>query len=1119
MTAQRGNNPTQTQPIDEILSIIQYNVHASDTVMIPFLHKAAKEGRQILAIQEPYLNKTTKGTTTHPDYWVAIQATGKARTCFFILKTLHQSIWHVHHHSDDIATLKLQLKDRTIHIHNIYNPSPHTTQPTAAPTLAKVRDILQEEEQESILLGDFNLHNPLWNAPTRNSYHGDSEKLIDITAESQMTLTTPQGTITWEKGELQTTLDLAFITPGIYPALVKCSRVESLEYGSDHFPICTSMLTATLQKADNKRRQWKRANWEALKKHITETLKAYTGPKTRQEIDVNIIAATKAIQEAVDLHVPWAKPSPRANPAWSKEVEELVKEARRARRKATSGNPWDIRRYHTLNNTKKRALRRGRSFAWRSFAAEVSKGHGLWRMTKWAKTKADQPQTTPQFPPLQQSATEEPTFDNTIRTQILAKKFFPPPEAADLADIEHTIYPQPVLVPQEVTEAMIRAALKKMHPDKAPGPDGIINRILKECLKELLPVLVPTFNMCAKLGYHPKPFREGCTIAIRKPGKPSYTVAAGYRPIMLLNTMGKLLEAVIATEISRITEEYQLLPETQMGARPGKSTLTALTLATELIHSTWQLDPFLVISMLNLDLAGAFDKVVHDRVLHCLRARRVPEWIVLYITSFLSERTTTIKYGEYTSEHIAVKSGIPQGSTLSPILFLYFAADLIDILNQGEGFAFGFVDDTSLMAVGQTTGQTTRLLTEAHEKCIKWAEKHGAKFEPDKYKLIHFTRRPNKHNLSATVTIPGFSEGPVPSLRMLGVILDTKLTWKPHIAFTLDKMKTVGNALSRLTASTWGASLKKGKHIYTAAVRPVITYGSGVWHTPTAIKGHSKANTTKLKIEQNKHLRVITGAYRATPVAELEHEAGIPPIDIHLDSQVLGFQTSQATTTAAQTISKECKRVKNRVWRANRARPALVPTPHTAKKTWAKKEIEKSLEGSQHTWATATKGERKRCVQEYVAKQGKGRWEEYRHKRRSHTTAAQGAKWDAKIDQWHTNLTKAQSALAIQIRTEKIGFQDFLYRMRVPDVLGPWCECRRGIQTAKHIIEYCSKYSHQRNRIHQAAGTADYNQLISSQRGLEVVTRWIIQEGMLPQFSRAKELLMDLDLDPDPDRD
>ena len=571
--------------------------------------------------------------------------------------------------------------------------------------------------------------------------------------------------------------------------------------------------------------------------------------------------------------------------------------------------------------------------------------------------------------------------------------------------------------------------------------------------------------------------------------------------------MGKLLEAVIATEISKITEEHQLLPDTQMGARPGKSTLTTLTLATEIIHGTWQRDPHLVASMLNLDLAGAFDKVVHKRVLHCLRARRIPEWIVQYIASFLSERTTTIKFGEHTSKPIAVTSGVPQGSTLSPILFLFFAAELIEELNRDRIFAFGFVDDTSLIAIGHTTAQTTRLLTEAHTRCQAWAQRHGAKFEPDKYKLIHFTRRPKKHNLKATVDIPGFKEGPVPSLRMLGVILDTKLNWKPHIASVKAKLTTTVQAIHRLTASTWGATHKKGQHLYKAAVRPVITYGSSVWHSPEGTPEYRKTNLTKLATFQNECLRRITGAFKATPIMELQHEAGITALDTQIESQILSHQLSQ-TNNVAKTITKEYKRIRGMVWTANRkTKEGKGQTPHAIKQKWTKEKLERKGEIPQNGSQAITKAEKKRCIQEYTSKKEETRWKLYQGRGRKGKTAAKEAAWDAKIDQLHTQLTKAQSALAIQIRTEKIGFRDFLYRRKVPNIDGPWCDCQREQQTAKHIIIRCSKYSPERSRVFTQAGTQDYMQMISTAKGLEAVTKWMIKARMLEQFSRAAELL------------
>src|SRR6266480_335715 len=1030
------NIPNTQQNNQETLRIVQYNTHNSNPVQIPFLHKAAKEKIQIIAIQEPSLNKYTKGTATHPDYWTAISPSGKARICFYISKEIKTNQWQVNHHSDHISTLRLQLKDRAIHIHNVYNQPLDSYKATEAPTIMELKGILQEEE-ETILVGDFNLHHKSWNATTKPNSHADAYKLVQCTEQANMRRATPQGLTTWERGDSKTTIDLTFISRRLYPALINCDRSDDLDTNSDHYPIRTEILTTALQKEDNKRRQWKKADWPSIRAHIKKIAKECPNPETPQEIDQNIRTITNAIQEAVNKHTPWAKPSTRANPAWTQEVETLIQEARKARREAADHNPWNIMRYKQLTNTKKRALRRGKSLAWRKFITETTQKKGLWHMAKWAKTKANQPQTTPQFPPLQEGPDTTPTFDNTTRARILAKKFFPPPEEADLSNIQGYTYPQEIDVPQEIKEEMIKDALRKMHPDKAPGPDGITNRVLKECIVELAPVLVPTFNMCAKLGYHPKPFREGCTIAIRKPGKPSYTVAAGYRPIALLNTMGKLLEAVIATEISKITEKHHLLPDTQMGARPSKSTLTALTLATEIVHGTWKKNANLVVTMLNLDLAGAFDKVVHERVLHSLRARKVPEWIVRYIKSFL---------------------------------------------------------------------------TEGHTKCQEWAQGHGAKFEPDKYKLIHFTRQPKKHNLKATVDIPGFNEGPVSSLKMVGVILDARLNWKPHVATVRAKLTTTVQAINRLTASTWGATHKRGQQLYKTTVRPVITYGSSVWHTPEGITGHSKPNLAKLATFQNECLRRITGAYKATPIPELQHEAGIPAIDTQIEAQILSSQISQASTEETGLIEKECKRIDKMIWKpkGSNHRKEIKQTPHRAKQKWAREKLEELGEGQKNSGHNTTKDERKKYTQKFTNRKEETRWKLYQEKERrgrGKKTAAKEAAWDAKIDQLHAQLTKAQSALAIQIRTEKIGFRDFLYQRKVPSINGPWCDCQRGRQTAKHIIAYCTKYSTERSRMYEQTGLRDYTQTVSTAKGLKIVTRWIIKSGMLEQFRRATELL------------
>ena len=160
---------------------------------------------------------------------------------------------------------------------------------------------------------------------------------------------------------------------------------------------------------------------------------------------------------------------------------------------------------------------------------------------------------------------------------------------------------------------------------------------------------------------------------LRKDGDRDYSLSGSYRPIALENTLSKVVEGFLAYRITSITsafEEHGLLPSTQMGARSGRSTLTALSLLTSTVHSVWQKDPGHIVSMLSLDLSGAFDKVSHERLLWRLRGKGSPAWLCKVIQSFLTGRQTQISFDGYKSNLIPVHTGIPQGSRLSPILFL-----------------------------------------------------------------------------------------------------------------------------------------------------------------------------------------------------------------------------------------------------------------------------------------------------------------------------------------------------------------------------------------------------------------------------------------------------------------
>lgn len=162
---------------------------------------------------------------------------------------------------------------------------------------------------------------------------------------------------------------------------------------------------------------------------------------------------------------------------------------------------------------------------------------------------------------------------------------------------------------------------------------------------------------------------------------------------------------------------------------------------------------------------------------------------------------------------------IPQGSPLSPILFLLCISGLLGQLQDPEKgtLGFGFVDDTYLVTWGASAAQNCHRLNTAHSQCQRWAEAHGAKFAPDQYQLMHFTRskRHAREDLASTVRIGNHRvEVEGKAIKVLGVWLDPGLTWKEHITQANRKGIAASEALARLATSTWGPSTRNTRLLY-----------------------------------------------------------------------------------------------------------------------------------------------------------------------------------------------------------------------------------------------------------------------------------------------------------------
>ena len=195
---------------------------------------------------------------------------------------------------------------------------------------------------------------------------------------------------------------------------------------------------------------------------------------------------------------------------------------------------------------------------------------------------------------------------------------------------------------------------------------------------------------------------------------------------------------------------------------------------------------------------------------------------------FLKDRRTKIKLSEYISGWIKIPTDISQGSPLSPILYLFYNADLLDICNATgiKCMATGWIDDINIITTGSTARINTEILTRIHAKAMDWAKRHAAVFAPVKYELIHFTNAPDKHKCNASLKLFEHDDiKPTKACRFLGIYLDSQLNWGAHLQHIQAQLIKRFGALDSIAGFTWGFGTLDLRRLYIATVLPQILHG------------------------------------------------------------------------------------------------------------------------------------------------------------------------------------------------------------------------------------------------------------------------------------------------------
>ncbi len=217
-----------------------------------------------------------------------------------------------------------------------------------------------------------------------------------------------------------------------------------------------------------------------------------------------------------------------------------------------------------------------------------------------------------------------------------------------------------------------------VNPRKAYGPDGVPPIVLKNCASVLTPCLVKLFRLCLSISTFPSCWKYAYVQPVPKKGDPCNP--SNYRPIALISCLSKVFETILNTKFLKHLSSFNLLPNHQYGVRKGRSTgdhRNLLAFLTDYWSSS--LIRFGETFAVALDISKAFDTVWHKALLSKPPSHGFYPTLCSFLSSFLLGRSIVAVINDHCSAFKPINSGVPQGSVLSPTLFLLFINDLLSL--------------------------------------------------------------------------------------------------------------------------------------------------------------------------------------------------------------------------------------------------------------------------------------------------------------------------------------------------------------------------------------------------------------------------------------------------------
>ena len=381
-------------------------------------------------------------------------------------------------------------------------------------------------------------------------------------------------------------------------------------------------------------------------------------------------------------------------------------------------------------------------------------------------------------------------------------------------NVPEAVQPTYEMEPMQISYDKVLEHLWKLKASSSPGPDGIHPRILKSCALILALPLSIIFAKSLEEGIVPASWKIARVVPIFKGG--SKSTPLNYRPVSMTASPCKVMERLLAEHIIKYLEDNHILRDGQFGFRQGHSVEDQLLLMYgEVVE---RVDAGGIVDVVYIDLSRAFEVVNHGLLLRKLRALGFSEELLKWIESFLVGRSLFVAVGSRESEVKPVRSGVPQGSVLGPLLFLIYVNSLSDGLVSKW---FAYADDYKLYC-SNLRGACDTLQSDLNTFSVR-ASSHNLQLNPNKCVFIRF----GSSSTEVSYRLNGRQLTKVDSHRDLGVVVDSSLRFHLHIGGLVKKANGLANQLLRGTVCRNARFMVT---LFVSHIRPLLDHASRVWN-------------------------------------------------------------------------------------------------------------------------------------------------------------------------------------------------------------------------------------------------------------------------------------------------